>query len=226
MKENTLSDRIINFMTGFQLPDRLPAGVGVLEPWRSDEVISVATKFYSKFYSDRQKRFVMVGINPGRFGGGQTGIPFTDPIRLLKECGIPNSFNQRPELSSEFIYRIINSFGGPEIFYQKFYMTSVCPVGFTFKEKNLNYYDLPSLQSKIEKWAPGWMNTQIEFGLSMDICFCIGEGKNFEFLQKLNQENNWFKSIVALPHPRFIMQYRRKQLEDYIRRYLEALKSI
>lgn len=226
MKEITWSDRIIDFMTGFRLPGKLPAGVSVLEPWQSEEVISVASRFYKKFYSDKRQRYVMVGINPGRFGGGQTGIPFTDPLRLVNECGISNPFHQRPELSSEFMYRMISTFGGPEIFYEKFYVTSVCPVGFTLNGKNLNYYDLPSLQSKIEKWAPQWMQKQIDFGLSTEACFCIGEGKNYEFIFKLNQQNNWFRSIIPLPHPRFIMQYRRKKLDLYIEQYKDALKRI
>ncbi len=39
-------------------------------------------------------RYLILGINPGRFGGGITGIPFTDPIRLQNICGIENDFQK------------------------------------------------------------------------------------------------------------------------------------
>ena len=50
------------------------------------------------------QRHLLLGINPGRFGGGVTGIPFTDPIRLQNVCGIENNFEKKQELSSVFIY--------------------------------------------------------------------------------------------------------------------------
>lgn len=39
----------------------------------------------------------ILGINPGRFGAGTTGIAFIDPIRLENECGINNSFPKKVE---------------------------------------------------------------------------------------------------------------------------------
>ena len=33
----------------------------------------------------------------------------------------------------------------------------------------------------------------------------------------------FFQRIVALPHPRFVMQYRRKRMAEYIAKYREAL---
>lgn len=221
----TWSDQIIYFMSGFRISGRLPSEVKILEPWQSDEALRVASIFYKKYYSDRHRRRLILGINPGRFGGGQTGIPFTDPVRLMTDCGIANPMNPRPELSAEFIYRMMNVYGGPEKFYSKFYISSVCPVGFIQNGKNLNYYDIPALQRQIEKWAPGWIETQINFGLKRDLCYCLGEGKNFDFFNKLNQKFNWFNEVIPLPHPRFIMQYRRKDIEAYIRRYVEVLKS-
>ena len=53
---------------------------------------------------------------------------------------------------------------------------------------------------------------------------CIGGEKNFKYLSSLNNRYNWFQEIVSLPHPRFIMQYNRKFLDDYINRYLNVLK--
>ena len=67
------------------------------------------------------------------------------------------------------------------------------------------------------------MQQQISFGLRTDICFCIGEGENLKYLQKLNAEYKWFDKIESLPHPRFVMQYRLKRKEEYIGKYLKSL---
>jgi hypothetical protein len=67
------------------------------------------------------------------------------------------------------------------------------------------------------------MQKQISFGLQTDICFCIGEGENFKYLKKLNTQYKWFDKIESVPHPRFIMQYRLKRKEEFIRQYIEKL---
>ena len=36
----------------------------------------------------------------------------------------------------------------------------------------------------------------------------------------------WFAEIKALPHPRFIMQYRLKQKEDYVQKYITSLRNV
>ena len=61
------------------------------------------------------------------------------------------------------------------------------------------------------------------FGISQEICYCLGEGENFRFLSQLNDEMRYFKRIIPLSHPRFIMQYRRKKVADYIADYLNKL---
>ncbi|MBX9892465.1 MAG: DUF4918 family protein [Chitinophagaceae bacterium] len=39
----------------------------------------------------------------------------------------------------------------------------------------------------------------------------------------MNDQYQWFQEIDVLPHPRFIMQYKRKYLQDYITQYLDVL---
>jgi hypothetical protein len=39
----------------------------------------------------------------------------------------------------------------------------------------------------------------------------------------LNNEHKWFGEIIPLPHPRFILQYRRKQKDEFIHQYLSVL---
>jgi len=108
-----LADRILDYH--FQLrPDwELPEGVELLFPYDRPETRAAMTAFYQKYYDDRDGRVFLFGINPGRFGAGVTGIPFTDPVRLQADCGIPNPFRERAELSSDFVYRVVRALGGP-----------------------------------------------------------------------------------------------------------------
>mgnify|MGYP003488260288 FL=1 len=62
----------------------------------------------------------------------------------------------------------------------------------------------------------------IALGIHTDICFCLGSGKNEKILNRLNEKHSFFKKIVALEHPRFIMQYKSKQMQEYISKYLHA----
>lgn len=83
-------------------------------------------------------RVPILGINPGRFGSGLTGVTFTDPVALADECGISNHLPRKRELSSIYIYEMIRHMGGPAEFYQQFFLSAVCPLGFTRKGVNLN----------------------------------------------------------------------------------------
>ena len=168
---------------------------------------------------------MILGINPGRFGSGITGISFTDPIKLETELRIKNSFVKRAELSSDFIYQVIRQYGGPEIFFKRFYISAVCPIGFLKDSKNINYYDDKVLLASVNQFIIQNIELQLTFGIDRTIAYCLGEGENFKYLNRLNQEFDFFEKIVPLPHPRFIMQYRRKFIPDYAGRYLEAFKS-
>ena len=95
-----------------------------------------AKQFYNRFYNDTNKRIYLIGINPGRFGGGTTGIAFTDPINLQVKCEIENKFAKKQELSSDFIYKLIDEFGGVENFFSKFYLTALYPLALIKDGKN------------------------------------------------------------------------------------------
>jgi hypothetical protein len=221
----TFSDHILGFINGLSFPFKLPHDIKVMNPFLDKDTMEVCKIFYKKFYDDSNNRHMIIGINPGRFGGGITGIPFTDPIRLQNVCGIKNNWPQKQELSSLFIYDVVNAFGGPELFYSKFYISAVSPLGFTLHEKNLNYYDDKDLQNGIKDFVIDCMNRQLKFGINRNVAFCLGDGKNFKYVSKLNEEYKFFEKIVPLSHPRFIMQYKLKKKEEYIARYLQHLKE-
>lgn len=220
----TFSQSILNFLYHLQLPFKLLNGVEVLDVHGDAAVRNACTAFYNKFYNDTNQRHLLLGINPGRFGGGITGIPFTDPIRLQNDCSIENAFQKKQELSSAFIYEMIAAFGGTEKFYSKFYISAVSPLGFVRDGRNLNYYDDQALMKSIEPFVVDCINQQLFFGINRDVCFCIGEGENLKYLTWMNEKHQWFKKVKGLPHPRFVMQYRLKRKADYIQQYVDALQ--
>ena len=237
----TLSEKLLPLVSNASLAHvRLPAGVSVLDPFNGEhaaEVMRIVGEFHRKFFSDDRPRTLMLGINPGRLGAGSTGICFTDTKRCESELGIPVHGIRTHEPSSDFFYRMVRAAGGPKAFYDRVYVSAVCPLGFVklgpqasssrlvgSKPINLNYYDDATLQAAITPFATEWLHALIACGMKTDRVICIGTGKNFKFLEGLNAQHGFFKHIVALEHPRFIMQYKAKQVEAYVDKYIEALR--
>jgi hypothetical protein len=222
----TLASKLIRFYSSLRPPANLPKGVEVLYPQADAAVMESVKEFYNKYYSDSNPRHLLLGINPGRFGAGVTGINFTAPRQLKENCGIDHPFGNSSELSAEFIYEVIERYGGPAKFYGAHFITSVCPLGFTKDGVNMNYYDDKKLMEALKPFIVENIKTQLSFGFNTDRCVCIGGEKNFRFLSSLNDAHKFFGRIVPVPHPRFILQYRRKQKEEFIRQYLECLSNI
>lgn len=218
----TFGDKVFQFYKDLKTPTDLPKDVEVLQPFGQPEVLAAIKNFYDKYFNDSNERTFLIGINPGRFGGGVTGIPFTDPIRLETELGIDNDFDKKPELSSNFIYQMIEVLGGPKAFYNHFYITSVSPLGFTMDGKNLNYYDIKALQDQLEEYMVKHLRQQIGFG-AHPTAYSLGKGKNIKYLKELNKKYSLFKEIKPLPHPRWVMQYRLKRIDEFIGQYKETL---
>jgi len=228
----TFADKVIRFNKQLHFEGELPAGIRIMNPFKENpQVIDIMEQFYKKFYDDNHKRNLILGINPGRFGGGVTGIPFTDSKRLKSVCKIDYHGKKTHEPSSVFIYEMIEAFGGAERFYKSFYINSICPLGFTSvkeggKEINYNYYDSPGLTAAVYDFIIENIQKQIDLGVNTDSCFCFGNGKNEKFLRKLNEQEKFFKNIIALEHPRFIMQYKAPSKDVYIKKYIDAFESV
>lgn len=220
---NTFSGQIMKFYRSLDPQFPLPDQVELLNPFTDKMTQQLADQFYQKYFNDTQPRQFLFGINPGRLGGGVTGIPFTDPVRLMQNCGIEHQLPLKQELSSDFIYRMIDKAGGPQKFYSRCFLTAVCPLGFTFNGKNLNYYDSAELFAAARPFIISTIKKQVKAGCYTETAWCLGEGTNLKYLTLINDELKIFKNIIALPHPRWIMQYQRKSLDRYIELYLEKL---
>lgn len=221
----TFAEKVLAFYKSLALADSLPPGVEAMNPYRDAACMEVCQKFYSKFYNDVNKRFLILGINPGRYGAGITGIPFTDPIKLETIFGISNDLPKKPELSAEFIHSMIGAYGGYELFFNKYFINSVSPLGYVQNGKNLNYYDTPLLKTSLEPFIRQSVTKLAGLGIDRTVAFCLGEGENYKYIRRINSEEKWFDKVIPLAHPRFIMQYRRKFVADYIEDFVGKLKS-
>ncbi len=220
----TLADRMLDFYRRLRFDPHL-RGVRVMNPYSDRVVFALVRMFAEKFYSDNRPRRIMLGINPGRFGAGVTGIMFTDPHKLRHDCGIANDLIGRAELSADFFYSVVEAYGGPSAFYGDFHVSAVSPLGFMRSGRNLNYYDDPKLLARVAPFADSCIRQQIAFGLRTDVCYCLGEGTNYRHVEAWNRTRGWFDRIIALPHPRWIMQYRRKKKSAFVELYIHALSS-
>jgi hypothetical protein len=217
----TFGARAYDFYTRLQAP-RVPRGIRVMHPYTHARTCAAVRAFLNRFYADNEKRVLVFGINPGRFGAGITGVTFTDPIALADFCGIPNDLPRKRELSSVFVYDFIEHYGGVERFYSRFFLTAASPLGFTRRGVNYNYYDDPALLRAVTPFIVATMRQQIAFGGRTERALVFGAGENFRALRTLNDAHGFFGELRALDHPRFILQYRRKRVAEYLEKYFEA----
>ncbi len=217
-----ISEQILHFLLNLKKPVLNTEDVETMNPYGNLETRDLVNNFYTKYYSDSNNRLAFIGINPGRMGSGLTGIGFTDPVNLEEQCGIENTFDKKRELSSRFVYDMIDGFGGVEQFYNYVYITSVVPLGFTQNGINLNYYDIKELEHELKPYIIQQFEKQLPF-LSTDVAFCIGKGKNMKFLEKLNKEKGYFDKLEVLPHPRWVMQYRLKRKQEFIDQFVNTI---
>ena len=218
----TFGEKAVSFYLNLQKPEYIPDGIQIINPYENSVIKETTKVFFNKFFNDNEKRTFIYGINPGRFGGGITGINFTDPVALRVYCGIENNLGNRRELSSQFVYEFINALGGAEKFYRKFFISAIYPLAILKNGKNFNFYDDKKIYCQLKRDIVSYMKKQIEFGAENEIVVSLGK-KNFTYLKELNDKIKYFKKIEFLEHPRFIMQYRRRQSENFIRRYIKLL---
>lgn len=228
----TFADKIIHFNQNLSFKGTLPEGIRIMNPFRENpNVLDISALFYKKYYDDDRPRHLILGINPGRFGSGLTGVAFTDPKRMKEKCGIDYQGASAHEPSSVFVYDMIEAYGGIERFYQNFYINSPCPLGFTKmqdsgKEINYNYYDSKALTDAVHDFMLESMEKHLALGVKTDVAFCFGAGQNYKFLKTLNDKMHYFERLIPLDHPRFIMQYKTKSKQLYIEKYLAAFGEI
>ena len=184
--------------------------------------------FYQTFYDDHNPRKFIIGINPSRHGAGVTGVPFTDTKHLENDCGIPMYSAHTHEVSSVFVYDMISQYGGVKAFYKDYYINSPFPLAIVRKTAqgtwlNANYYDDNELFRMTKDYMIETLKKHIALGLDTSEVYVLGK-KNASFLEKLNKEASLFKKMVVLEHPRYIQQYKSKEKQLYIDKFITLLK--
>lgn len=222
----TFGQKVVDYNKNLKYSGSLPNGFDVLNPFFDNpETMVVMNEFYTKFYNDNKSRRFIIGINPSRHGAGVTGVPFTDTKRLDSECGIKMKSARTHEVSSVFVYDMITAFGGAEKFYKEFYINSPFPLAIVRNTKNgylnANYYDEKTLFEDVKPFIIESLKNHIALGLDTSEVFILGK-KNADFLSKINNEEHFFDKMTVLEHPRYIQQYKSKEKEMYIDKYLLA----
>jgi hypothetical protein len=226
----TFAEKVIEFNRQLKYTGKLPEGFQAMNPYLDNpETTDVMQQFYHKYYNDFTQRKFIIGINPSRHGAGITGVPFTDTKRLESVCGIKMKSAHTHEISSVFIYDLIAEYGGAESFYKRFYINSPFPLAIIRRTKedkwlNANYYDDPALFEMVKDFMLTSLKKHIGMGLDASEVFVLGK-KNADFIQKLNKEAKLFDRLTILEHPRFIQQYKLKEKQQYIEKYLLALNN-
>lgn len=225
------ADTVIDFNLKIHYSGKLPEGFMVLNPYTDNpETLEVMQQFYHKFYNDSSPRKFIVGINPSRHGAGVTGVPFTDTKRLENVCGIKMESAHTHEISSVFMYDMIAEFGGVSEFYKQFYINSPFPLAIIRKTKegswiNANYYDDNSLFEMVKDFMIDSLKKHISLGLDTSKVFILGK-KNADFIQKINKEAQLFGELKVLEHPRYIQQYKSKEKQLFIDKYILTLNNV
>ncbi len=227
---STFARRLMAFSRSLDFREKLPEHLAVMNPFRESAVaLACADAFCEKFYASNNRRRMILGINPGRHGSGVTGVPFTDFKRLRGlDIAVPDGLSSH-EISSEFVYRVVAALGGAAAFYDRFYISSICPLGFVRHKGgnrwvNYNYYDSAALQEAATPFIIETLRQQIALGCDTRRVVVMGK-KNADYVRELNETHAFFGEILDVPHPRFVAQYRRRFMDDYVAQYQAALEA-
>lgn len=224
----TFAEQVIRFNRELSLPGEPIPGVRVMNPFAENpEILGKSALFYRKFYNDTNPRRLILGINPGRLGAGATGIPFTDTKRLSEICHIEMESVQTHEPSSVFVYELIAAYGGADLFYGRYYINSVCPLGFLARSNkgnwvNCNYYDDEALFEAVHPFIVASLKRQIAFGCAQETAYVLGK-RNAKYLKRINDREKLFGKLVVFDHPRYIVQYKSREIPRYIQGFLSKL---
>lgn len=227
--KRTFAEQVIEFNKNLHYRGKLPDDFMVMNPYLDNpETLEVMKQFYRKYYNDSNRRKFLLGINPSRHGSGVTGVPFTDTKRLESICGIKMTSAYTHEVSSVFVYDMIAEYGGAGEFYREVYINSPFPLAIVRKSKsgwvNANYYDDKALFNEVKDFMVDSLKNHLSLNLDTSEVFIMGR-KNADFIGKINQEANLFEKMTVLEHPRYIQQYKSKEKQLYIDKYILALKK-
>jgi hypothetical protein len=222
----TFGEQVVDFYKKLNATFYVADGVDVMKPYNNPQIASYAEQFYRKYYNDNIPRTFIISINPRKYGGGITGVPLTDAVKLEINCGIANHLPKMTDSSSEFMYSVIENYGGVDAFYKKFYVTDLSPLGFvSHGGSTVNYYDSKTLSNVLPPLMAEWLKTQLNFGSERGRCICLGAYDNLDYLKRLNNQYNFFNRIDVLEHPQYIMEKHGVMANQFVEQYIDVLNQ-
>jgi hypothetical protein len=220
-KENAVfGDRVLAFYDSLERFRWATPEVALLSPVADEQRRLALAEFCAKFYNDEADRVFWMGINPSRVRRTSTGVPYTDGFALEECCGIANAFEKRRELTADFFYQFVERYGGAEAFYARHFAGAAYPLSILKKDKYSNYYDR-DLPEEIKAAVADMLLRQSRIG-SRGVLVVIGSGENAKFLRRLNEELRIFAHVLVVEHPRYILQYKSANLEDYLVKFCDV----
>src|SRR5690606_16946846 len=186
----TFADKVIAFNRNLYYSGEMPKGFQALNPYvYNPETIEKIKAEYMKIYYDYIRRKFTIGINAILYRSVITGVPITDTKRLEHICGIKMHSAHTHEISSVYLYDMIQEFGGPAVFYKQFYINSPFPLAI-IRDKgngnwvNANYYDDRKLFDMVKDFMIESLQKHFSLGLDNEKVYILGK-KNAVFLQKI-----------------------------------------
>lgn len=217
----SIRQKVIEFYQNFAPPAELPADVELINPYDGADRRAAIEAFYAKFFDDGDVRVHILGINPSRMHPTATGVNYTDGYALNEYCGIENSFAQNRELTSDFFYRVVQAMGGATPFFGRVFPWAMMPVTVTKKGNYANYYgndvveDLKGLVEDNVRWTSRLPST--------GRLVILGSGENQKFFDNMQGSPFGYNDVRVVPHPRWVLQYNRSKVDQYIEQYVDAL---
>ena len=89
----------------------------------------------------------------------------------------------------------------------------------------MNYYDDIDLFNKWKNKIVEWIKFEVKILPQKNLCD-HWKRKKSKIFELLNKEYKFFDEIIALPHPRWILQYRSKEKNYYIKTYIKTLNKL
>jgi len=162
--------------------------------------------FIRKYYQDKNKRDLIIALNPGRHGCNKTGIALTDENILFTKMGYPNN-GSKPEVerTATKIYSIIGGLHPHlDTFFSRFFMTNIFPFGVVADGKNVVFNKIIKIPS-INNFSQTFVSKSIEL-FNPERILCVGRGSE-RFIRKHFPNYN----IGYLHHPAYTFPEKEKE---------------
>jgi hypothetical protein len=105
-------------------------------------------------------------------------------------------------------------------------MNAISPLGFVKNGVNINFYDDPALKKAIIPFALQSIAAVHAAGVRSDVCVVLGTGSLKTFVEReIRPEVGW-DHVAYLEHPRYVMQYRRKDVPVFIEKYVRTIREL